>query len=888
MRYFLALLTCFLLTFTAFGQSLTPVYFPAYMQANGSGGDRMPYVCRFKVDGLNPNATYRYVNHFVSFPSESYGSGVSIFIRPNGNFERVEFPDFYDPAICGEFTTDGTGSYTGWFINEPDGNLVFSPGQVVYFRLTLNDGNGGGWSDSYITSTESVNVINFSSAADGCTAIRSTPATDGIAKNFVFLYANANPAPGEAPVMGTFIESDGVDNITSNSYAAFYSDDVNAVNKAWGGTIPNNLPNGIRRIAQYSLANGTEIGFKTSADGSWAKAGGGTVSTVNTSGGLSNVIVLDGSVITLGVPVALPQTITFNTLPAKTYGAIDFDPGATASSLLPVTYTSSNPAVATIVNGNTIHIVGAGTTDITAEQAGNTDYQAATPVTQTLTVNKATLTITAEDKVKVQNDPLPVFTVIYAGFVNSENASVLTTAPIAGTTATANSPAGEYPITPGGAAAANYTFTYVNGKLTVTAAKQTQTISFPALVAKTYGVADLDPGATITSGLPIVYTSSDPAVAVIVAGKIQIKGIGTTTITAAHPGNANFDPAAEVAQLLTINKAPLTIKADNKSKLVGQANPSLTIAYTGFVYNENSAILTTQPAINTTATAASPVGNYPIIVAGATAANYTITHGNGTLTIDPLPAQIITFPALSLSRYGDANLAAGATASSGLPVAYTSSNTQVATVQSNGAITITGAGTATITASQAGDAANAAAPDVVRTLTVQKANLQIQALDTAKLEGQANPPLLIVYNGFVKNEDATALTAQPVVNTVATANSIAGRYAITVSGATSSNYNIAQVNGVLRVLPEMGEGQDNMTAWMSAPGQLQVNIYSVKAGKATIQLFDQQGSRVQQTTVTLAAGYNTPRLPVGNLVAGIYHVRVYGPDFVFKHKLVIR
>jgi hypothetical protein len=888
MRYFLALLTCFLLTLTSFGQSLTPVYFPAYMQGNGSGGDRMPYVSRFTVNGLTPNATYRYVNHFVSAPSESYGSGVSIFIRPNGDFERVEYPDFYDPSVCGEFTTDATGSYTGWFINEPDGNFVFNPGQPAYFRLTLNDGNGGGWFDSYITSTESINVINFSSAADGGTAIRSTPATEGISKNFVFFYASANPAPGEAPVMGTFIESDGVDNSTSNFYAAFYSDDVNAVGKAWGGIVPNNLSNGIRRIAQYSLANGTEIGFKTSADGSWAKAGGGTVSTVNTAGGLSDVIVLDGSIITLGVPVALPQSITFNTLPAKTYGTIDFDPGATASSLLPVTYTSSNPAVATIFNGNTVHITGAGNTDITAVQTGNTDYQAATPITRTLTVNKATLTITAEDKVKVEGDPLPVFTVSYAGFVNNEGAAVLSTAPITGTTANANSPAGEYAITASGAAAANYTFTYVNGKLTVTAAKQSQTITFGPLVARTYGVPDFDPGATITSGLPIVYSSSDPAVADIINEKVHIKGTGTVTITAAHPGNANFEPAADVTQLLTIDKAPLTIKADNKSKLVGQANPALTITYTGLVYNETNSALTIQPTIATAATAASPVGNYPITVTGAVAANYTIDHVNGVLTVDPLPAQVITFAALPMSRYGDVNLMAGATASSGLPVSYASSNAQVATVQSNGAITITGAGTAIITASQSGDATHAAAPDVVRTLTVQKANLIIQAVDTGRLEGQANPPLLLTYSGFVKNEDATALTSKPVVSTIATTTSIAGRYTINVSGATSSNYQIAQVNGVLRVLPAMGEGQDNMTAWMSAPGQLQVNIYSVKAGKATIQLFDQQGTRVQQTTVTLAAGYNTPGLPVGNLVAGIYHVRVYGPDFILKHKLVIR
>lgn len=84
------------------------------------------------------------------------------------------------------------------------------------------------------------------------------------------------------------------------------------------------------------------------------------------------------------------QTITFNSLPAKTMGDADFSPGATASSGLTVTYTSSNTAVATIVNGN-IHLVGAGTSTITASQSGNTTYNAAPDVTQTLTVYANTI-----------------------------------------------------------------------------------------------------------------------------------------------------------------------------------------------------------------------------------------------------------------------------------------------------------------------------------------------------------------------------------------------------------------------------------------------------------------------------------------------------------------
>lgn len=79
------------------------------------------------------------------------------------------------------------------------------------------------------------------------------------------------------------------------------------------------------------------------------------------------------------------QTITFPAIPTKALGNPDFSPGATASSGLAVSYSSSNPAVATIIGGN-IHLVGIGTSVITASQAGNASYNPAPDVTQTLSV----------------------------------------------------------------------------------------------------------------------------------------------------------------------------------------------------------------------------------------------------------------------------------------------------------------------------------------------------------------------------------------------------------------------------------------------------------------------------------------------------------------------
>jgi hypothetical protein len=82
------------------------------------------------------------------------------------------------------------------------------------------------------------------------------------------------------------------------------------------------------------------------------------------------------------------QTITFGAIAPKTMADAPFALSGSASSGLGVTYTSSNPAVAT-VSGSTVTIVGPGTTTITADQIGNVNYYSANPVDQTLTVTSA-------------------------------------------------------------------------------------------------------------------------------------------------------------------------------------------------------------------------------------------------------------------------------------------------------------------------------------------------------------------------------------------------------------------------------------------------------------------------------------------------------------------
>ena len=113
------------------------------------------------------------------------------------------------------------------------------------------------------------------------------------------------------------------------------------------------------------------------------------------------------------------QTITFVPIGGQTYGVDPFDLDPTASSLLPVGLTVlSGPA--TVDADGLLTITGAGTVVVQASQAGDTDYDAATPVDQTFQVAPASLTITADDQTSAYGAAYPTLTASYDGLVNGD------------------------------------------------------------------------------------------------------------------------------------------------------------------------------------------------------------------------------------------------------------------------------------------------------------------------------------------------------------------------------------------------------------------------------------------------------------------------------------
>lgn len=133
----------------------------------------------------------------------------------------------------------------------------------------------------------------------------------------------------------------------------------------------------------------------------------------------------------------------------------------------------------------------------------------------------------------------------------------------------------------------------------------------------------------------------------------------------------------------------------------------------------NPAGLATAVTYNGSATAPTNAGTYPVI-ATVTDPNFT-GQANGNLVIQPANQQI-TFGVLPNKKFGDADFTVSATASSNLTVSFSASGS--CTI-ANTLVHLTGAGSCTITASQAGNANWNPASPVARTFTIGKADQQI-------------------------------------------------------------------------------------------------------------------------------------------------------------------
>jgi sugar lactone lactonase YvrE len=180
-------------------------------------------------------------------------------------------------------------------------------------------------------------------------------------------------------------------------------------------------------------------------------------------------------------------------------------------------------------------------------------------------------------------------------------------------------------------------------------------------------------------------------------------------------------------------------------------------------------------------------------------ATQTITL-SGTAQVPKNLPQTINFPNPGPVTYGVGSVTLGATATSKLSVTYKvlSGPAKV----SGSTLTITGAGSVVVQASQPGNLDYAPAAPVSVAITVNQAVLTVQAVNVGKVYGASSPALTYTMGGFAAGDNAQNSTSgTPVLSTTAQDSSGVGAYLITIAVGTltASNYTFAFVPGTFTV-----------------------------------------------------------------------------------------
>ena len=573
----------------------------------------------------------------------------------------VNFTASFSEAVTGvstdDFTLVGTGSATG--------SIASASGSGSSYTVTVNGITGNGTLKLNLNASTNISDTAGNSGLAAFTA--GTTHTVAIAT-----------APG-APTIGTATAGDAQ---ASVSFSAPASNGGSAIT---GYTVTSN-PGGITAggngfttspITLSGLSNGTAYTFTVTATNA---VGTSTASAASNS-----------------VTPKANQTITFTNPGAQNFGTTP-TLTASASSSLPVSFSSATTGVCTITSGGSLTFITAGSCTINADQAGNAATNAATTISQSFLVNAVA----------------PGAPVIGTATAGNTQASVSFSAPantggssITGYTVTAN---------PGGATASGvvsplvvsglsngqaYTFTVtasnVAGTGPASAASNAVTPAAPQVI--TFA----DPGAqnfgttpTLTasadSNLPVSFTSATPAVCTITSGGLLgFASTGSCTIHADQPGNASYLPAPRISRTFSVNGVVPGAPTIGTATVAGAS--AVSVGFSAPLFDGGAAI-TGYTVISSPGGLTATGAGSPITVTGLTpGTSYTFvvtaTNANGTGAASAPSNAVTPVPPLAVAPVS-ATVAYGTASPISLAITGAASSVAVATAPAHGTAVASG------------------------------------------------------------------------------------------------------------------------------------------------------------------------------------------------------
>ncbi|MDH6242125.1 filamentous hemagglutinin family protein [Polynucleobacter sphagniphilus] len=557
--------------------------------------------------------------------------------------------------------TGSAATLANYTISTTNGKLLITPA-----TLTINAVSD---SKTYDGSTASSGVATYSTSAGNGSLLGTTDTLTGVTQTF----ASKNVLGTNSSTLGiasyTVNDGNNGNNYSVVTHTAFgtitpavlTASLVGSVSKTYDGGTTATIGTGNIALSGVVSGESVNVANTTGVVGTYASAnvldnlaGSGSVTAINLSSSnlnagtntlLSNYVLSGASSsITANVGTITPKALTLNglTVADKVYDATTTatvnNPGS-LSGVVGVDVVSVNGVAASFADANAgiNKSVLVSSSGLTGSSASNYSLNALANTTAAITA--APLSVSGVAGVErnytgLTNVALDTSNASISGLKGSDSFSLVAGSgnyldPNAGTGKTLNI-TGQSLTPVGSTLASNYSITYQTSalgtvdKTPITATLNNVTTTYGAVAPLTYSVNGLVNNETAsTAGISITGLSSTGY-----TGTSTTNNVGSYAITASSVQGQNYQNytlSAITPGTLAITPATLTFTAGGNSKIVTQADPTLSYATSGLVNGDSASVITSGPTL--TRAAGETAGTYAISMSGGAAgSNYIIAN----------------------------------------------------------------------------------------------------------------------------------------------------------------------------------------------------------------------------------------------------------------------